>query len=251
MRAMRFTTGSLLTLTFAALLTACAPRAVQPPVGNGLRAAFSDAGVVWAEGGRACVARAPSFVRACPAVGRVVDVNWHAAQAWAASPDLGLVATLDGAPQTLAVGAVVALSAQSIYREDGSALTYAGAAAAGVPGRPSLAVTGGDGLDYVLLGGQLVRVGDGRVLDPLAGPFLALTPSGVRVTSSPAVDTAFGSYWLRNSRLERVDAAGKVLASVPHADGQVGLVGSLVVTVSSGGQVRAFGTDLTEVPLNY
>ena len=256
MSAMRFSTGVIVVLlTFTALLSSCAPRTVRPAPGSDLaadlRAAFSADGVVWTEGGRACVARVPSFTPVCPAVGQVVDVNWHAGEAWAAIPAAGLVATLDRAPQTLAVGAVTALSANAIYRQDGSALSYAGLPASEVPGRPALAVTGGDGLDYVLLGGQLVRVSDGRVLDPLGGAFLAVTPTGVRVTSSPAVETTTGTYWLRNGRLERVDAAGQVLASVPHERGRLGLVGADLVTVSGGGHLRRFTADLTELPLGF
>lgn len=246
---MRFASAAL--LTFAALLTACAPRTVQPASsGSDLRAAFSEAGVVWTEHGKACLARVPSFTAVCPEVGQVVDVNWHAGEAWAAIPAAGIVATLDHAPQTLAVGAVTALSANAIYRQDGSALTYQGLPVAEVPGRPSAAVTGGDGLDYVLLGGQLVRVSDGRVLDPLGGPFLTVTPGGVRVTSHPAVETTSGTYWLRNGRLERVDAAGTVLAGVPHEAGLVGVVGEDIMTVTSGGHLRRFTADLRELPRN-
>lgn len=244
---MRFFPSALLTL--AALLSACAPRAIQPSApGSDLRAAFSDAGVVWTQGGKACVARMPSLKPVCPALGQVVDVSWHAGDAWAALPLAGLVATLDRAPQTLAVGAVTALSANAIYRQDGSSLNYQGLPGAEVPGRPSVAVTGGDGLDYVLLGGQLVRVGDGRVLDPLGDAFLTVTPTGVRLTPRPAVETTTGTYWLRNGRLERVDAAGTVLASVSHDPGLVGVVGPDLVTVSEGGQVRRFSSDLVEYP---
>ena len=155
---------------------------------------------------------------------------------------------LDKLQMTFPEGA--ALSANAIYRQDGSALTYQGLPVAEVPGRPSAAVTGGDGLDYVLLGGQLVRVSDGRVLDPLGGPFLTVTPGGVRVTSHPAVETTSGTYWLRNGRLERVDAAGTVLAGVPHEAGLVGVVGEDIMTVTGGGHLRRFTADLRELPRN-
>ena len=83
-------------------LTACAPSMTAParaPVG--LRAAFSEAGVAWVSGGRACVARAPSFQPSCPALPPAVDVAWHGGQAWAGVPSLAAVVTLDGAPGSL------------------------------------------------------------------------------------------------------------------------------------------------------
>lgn len=98
-----------------------------------------------------------------------MDVGWNGGDAWAAVPGLGAVITLDRAAQTVAVGRVVALSSTRAYREDGTAVTYAGAAARGVIGAPAAALTGGDGQDYVLLGGQLLRVGDGVVLERVPG----------------------------------------------------------------------------------
>lgn len=217
------------------------PRPTPP-----LRAAFSEAGVAWVVNGQACVARAPAFQAVCPRLGRIVDVAWNGGDAWAAAPDLGLVITLDRAAQTLAAGAVVALSGNAIYRQDGSSLNYLGSPSGGVAGKPSLAVTGGDGLDYVLLAGQLVRVSDNVVLDRQAPAYIALTPNGVQAASAPSVVTSSGTYRLANGRLERLDGTGKVLASVPHPFGLVGMVGNEVVTVSEDGVLRRFRLDLQE-----
>lgn len=247
---MRFNLAALtLPSVLAVALVGCAPRAVTPAPTSDLRASFSDAGVVWTAGGRACVARAPAFQAVCPQVGQVADVSWHGQNAWAALPLSGLITTLDRAPQTLAVGAAAVLSGQAIYRQDGSALTYSGEPAAGVPGQPSLALTGGDGLDYVLLGGQLIRVGDNRVIDPLGATFLARTPTGVTNLPGPGVVTADSTYLLRGGQLERLDASGAVLASVPHGPGLVGLVGQDVLTVSPDGVIRRFSRELQELPL--
>lgn len=238
-------------------LTACAPAPAQRPVQSptdpavvaapaepGFRAAFGPQGVAWVSGGQACVARAPSYRASCPRLPPAVDVAWNGGDAWAAVPGLGAVITLDRAAQTVAVGRVVALSASRAYREDGTAVTYAGAATRGVIGAPTAALTGGDGQDYVLLGGRLLRVADGAVLGSAAGPYLQPTPTGVRSAEVPGVSGDFGRYRLNNGALERLDPAGGVLARVPHGPGRVGLVGSDVVTVSPGGQVRVFGTDL-------
>ena len=130
---------SVLACLGAALL-ACAP---APSAGRGtgagsgvsaaggVRAAFSDDGVAWVVGGRACVARVPSFGPVCPRLAPASDVSWQrgdgqGADAWAALPGPGLVVTLDRAPRSLNVGAVTRLSSARIYREDGSALTYGG-----------------------------------------------------------------------------------------------------------------------------
>ncbi|AIZ44644.1 hypothetical protein QR90_05365 [Deinococcus radiopugnans] len=247
----------LLTLSCGLLfLAACAPVPAQPqaaprpaavaPADPSFRAAFAPEGVAWVTGGRACVARAPSYRAVCPGLPPAVDVGWNGGDAWAAIPGLGAVITLDRAAQTVAVGRVVALSSTRAYREDGTAVTYAGAAARGVIGAPAAALTGGDGQDYVLLGGQLLRVGDGVVLERGSGPYLQRTPTGAKSADVPGTVSDFGSYRLVNGELQRLDAAGGVVGRVPHGPGRIGLVGGDVVTVSPQGQVRVFGLDLRE-----
>ncbi len=235
---------------------ACAPAPAQPqaagpvvvttPADPGFRAAFAPEGVAWVSGGRACVARAPSYRVSCPTLPPAVDVGWNGGDAWAAIPGLGAVITLDRAAQTVMVGRMVALSNTRAYREDGTAVTYAGAATRGVIGAPSAAITGGNGQDYALLGGTLVRVSDGVVLESGAGPYLSPTPSGAQSAHAPGIVSAFGSYRLSNGELQRLGVAGSVVGRVPHGPGRIGLVGSDVVTVSPQGQVRIFGVDLRE-----
>ncbi|SEJ22920.1 hypothetical protein SAMN04488058_10549 [Deinococcus reticulitermitis] len=240
-------------LGVALLLSACAPRvsstATGPaagPLGEaGFRAAFSDFGVAWVSGARACVARAPGYRPQCPRLGPAVDVAWSGGDAWAAVPGAGLAVTLDRAPRSLSVGAVVALSAQRLYREDGSALTYAGEAAAGVAGAPGAAVTGGDGAEYVVLAGRLRRVADRADLGS-AQPYLFATPDGAKTANLPSAEDAAGRYQLSGTALERV-LAGVVVARVPHGPGRVGQVGAEVVTVSPAGAVRRFTPALQEL----
>ncbi|WP_428194423.1 hypothetical protein [Deinococcus saxicola] len=241
-------------------LVACAPAPAQSqsqsqtasqagvaaPADPGFRAAFAPEGVAWVSGGRACVARVPSYRVTCPNLPPAVDVGWNGGDAWAALPGLGAVITLDRAAQTVQVGRVVALSNTRAYREDGSAVTYAGAAARGVIGAPSAAITGGGGQDYVLLGGKLLRVEGGAVLENGAGPYLRAGPTGAKSADVPGVDTDFGSYRLVGGELQRLDAAGSVVGRLPHGPGRVGLVGGDVVTVSPQDQVRVFGLDLRE-----
>ncbi|WP_226342428.1 hypothetical protein [Deinococcus sp. AJ005] len=222
------------------------PAAVAAPADPGFRAAFAPEGVAWVSGGRACVARVPSYRVSCPNLPPAVDVGWNGGDAWAAVPGLGAVITLDRAAQTAQVGRVVALSNTRAYREDGTAVTYAGAAARGVIGAPSAAITGGGGQDYVLLGGKLLRVADGAVLETSAGPYLRATPTGVTSADVPGVTTDFGTYRLANGELQRLDTAGGVVGRVPHGPGRIGLVGGDVVTVSPQGGVRVFGVDLRE-----
>ncbi|MFK7602457.1 hypothetical protein ACI3L1_09635 [Deinococcus sp. SM5_A1] len=222
------------------------PAAVAAPADPSFRAAFAPGGVAWVSGGRACVARVPSYRVTCPNLPPAVDVGWNGGDAWAAVPGLGAVITLDRAAQTVQVGRVVALSNTRAYREDGTAVTYAGAAARGVIGAPSAAITGGDGQDYVLLGGKLLRVTDSAVLENGAGPYLRTTPTGAKSADVPGVTTDFGSYRLVGGELQRLDAAGGVVGRLPHGPGRVGLVSGNVVTVSPQGQVRAFSLDLRE-----
>lgn len=222
------------------------PAAIAAPADPGFRAAFAPEGVAWVSGGRACVARVPSYRVSCPRLPPAVDVGWNGGDAWAAIPGLGAVITLDRAAQTVQVGRVVALSGTRAYREDGSAVNYAGVAVQGVIGAPSAAITGGDGQDYVLLGGKLLRVQGGAVLETGAGPYLRFGPTGAQSADVPGVNTDFGSYRLANGELQRLDTAGGVVGRVPHGSGRVGLVGGDVVTVSPQGGVRVFGLDLRE-----
>lgn len=236
----------------ALLLAACAPTATgtRPTPDGGFRAAFSEQGVVWVSGGRACVARVPEYAPVCPRLPRVADVAWNGPDAWAAVPELGQTVTLDGAARSVPVGRVVALSATRAYREDGSAVTFAGQPARGLPFAPLAVVTGGNGQDYALVRGragtQLLRVSDGAVLEAQAGPELLALPAGARSATEPQVVTPFGSYVLANGRLERRDGAGRVMLALPHEPGRVGLVGQDVVTVDETGRLRRFTADLQE-----
>ncbi|MEW6422572.1 MAG: hypothetical protein AB1511_12735, partial [Deinococcota bacterium] len=151
------------------------------------------------------------------------------------------------AARSVPAGRVVALSATRAYREDGSAVTFDGQPAPGVPGAPSAAITGGDGEDYVLLAGALRRVSDGLVVETAPSPLLEATPTGARSANVPSVETPSGTYRLTGTALQRLDLGGRVLASVPHGPGRVGVVGADVVTVSPGGTIRVFGTDLQPV----
>lgn len=230
------------------LLAACAPATMSRTPAPAFSAAFAPEGVAWVDAGKACVARAPSYRAVCPRLpGAAVAVAWNGGDAWAALPGAGLLVTLDRAARSVPVGRVVALSNTRAYREDGSAVTFAGAPATDVPGAPSAAITGGDGGDYVLLAGALRRVADGVVVETAAGPLLQGTPTGARSANVPAVTTPSGTYRLTGTVLQRLDAAGRVLASVPHPPGRVGVVGGDVVTVSPGGAVSVFGVDLNPV----
>lgn len=240
------------------LLAACAPatsRTVNPGAASEtvtapltFRAAFAQEGVTWVNAGQACVARAPSYRAVCPRLpGEAVAVAWNGGDAWAALPGVGLLVTLDRAARSVPAGRVVALSATRAYREDGSAVTFDGQPAPGVPGAPSAAITGGDGEDYVLLAGSLQRVSDGLVVETAPAALLEATPTGARSVNLPSVVTSSGTYRLTGTALQRLDLGGRVLASVPHGPGQVGVVGTDVVTVSPDGTVRVFGADLQPI----
>lgn len=241
------------------LLAGCAPAPTAPrttplrgsgPAGGipAFSAAFAPDGVTWVNDGQACVARAPSYRAVCPRLpGRAVAVAWNGGDAWAALPGVGLLVTLDRAARSVPAGRVVALSSTRAYREDGSAVTYAGTPAVGVAGAPSAALTGGDGQDYVLLAGSLRRVTDGGVMEAQAGPRLQATPDGARSATLAGVGLPTGTYRLTGTALERQDALGRVLAAVPHGPGEVGQVGGDVVTVSPGEGVRVFTADLQPV----
>ncbi|MGX9686338.1 hypothetical protein ACTQ9L_04235 [Deinococcus wulumuqiensis] len=251
----RFFRLPALALLGAALL-ACAPAPTAVREGEvgvsaagGVQAAFSDDGVAWVVGGRACVARVPGFRAECPrlapasGMAHVSGVAWQGGDAWAALPGPGLVVTLDRAPRTVSAGAVRLLSSARIYREDGSTLTYGGERGRGVAGEPQAAVTGGDGREYVVLGRELRRVDDGAVLDRAAQPFLYATPIGAASAALPTASDGLSLYRLTGSALERF-SAGQVVARVPHGPGQVGLVRGEVVTVDASGRVRRFSLAL-------
>lgn len=235
---------ALLSLLLPGLVSACAPAVTVAP-GGALRAAFSDAGVTWVLEGRACVARAPSFRAVCPALPPVVDVAWNAGLAWAGVPSLGAVVTLDSAPRSVDVGRVAAMSAGRVYRENGSAVDYAGGAAVGTLGFPGAALTGGDGQEYVLRAGRVVRVADGWVQPGGGFTLLNWLPDGAQGGLRPEVRTEGVTYRLTGTHLERVEVTGIVRMSVPHGPGRLGLVGDRVVTVSAGGEVRVFAPDLS------
>ncbi|MDL2345734.1 hypothetical protein QOL99_16495, partial [Deinococcus sp. MIMF12] len=78
-------------------------------------------------------------------------------------------------------------------------------------------------------------------------PFLAATPGGAATFTLPTAVTRVDRFRLTGEALQRLDASGRVLASVPHGPGRVGLVGADVVTVAPGGAVRVFGTGLEPV----
>lgn len=255
-------TGALVTATLA-LLTACAPAVTDTrPTGgaavtsgpaitaNLVTAAFSDRGAVWVQDGAVFLARAPGFrPERVPVPGRAVDVAWNGGEAWAALPASGWVQRLTGEPRVVQAGRVVAITDTRIYREDGSAVGYDGQPAPGLIGRPDDVVTGGDGGDYATQSGRLYRLDPSRTLlqDRLGAGRLFATPGGATVTTTPTVFTRDGSFRLLDGRLERVDAAGRVRASVPHEFATVGVVAEFVVTVSSAGAVRVFRYDLSEV----
>lgn len=229
-----------------ALTVSCAPRVTLTSPQTPFRAAFSDEGVAWVTGGQACMARAPQFRPVCPQVGRAVDVAWNGGDAWAAVPEAGLVITLDRAARSVTVGAVEKLSSRAIYRQDGSMLSYDGQPAGEVLGRPEEVLTGGDGLDYVRLEGQVRRVQDGQLVTEEPG-FLVRTPTGVSTSVFPAVQGPDGTYRITAAGLELVNSGGQVVVSVPGISGRVGLVGNLVVTVNEAGVVQVFTSRL--VPL--
>lgn len=246
----------LFLLVCAAALGACAPAPARgsvpqsAPLSGELRADFSPAGVVWAVGGRGCVARVPDLLPVCSDLHGVTDVAWQEARAWGSVPGLGLVAALDGAPQTVQAGAVAALSKQYIYRQDGSALTYGGQLAAHVlAGGPTRAVTvtngpEGTGQDFVLLAGRWLRSNDGSATQFPPAPYLTATPLGTEASVVPAVANTYSHYRLQNGRLERLDWSGKLLNSIPSVGVSVGLVGEQVVTLDSDGTLRRYSAGL-------
>ena len=169
---------------------------------------------------------------------------------WVALAGLGLIVTADARPASVQVGRTAVLSSALVYRQDGSAVGYdGGPAGSGLLGTPEAVVTGGDGLEYALQNGKLYRLGSGGqvLLSGAAQPFLYATATGAATANAPTVVTLDGRYTLTGTALERRDAAGVLLASVPHPAGLLGQVGSLIVTVQPGGMLRFFGPELREL----
>ncbi|WP_245588595.1 hypothetical protein [Deinococcus pimensis] len=230
------------------VLAGCAPAVTRPQAA--LTAAFSAQGVAWVSGGAVFLARAPLFrPQRVPVPGRATDVAWNGGNAWVALPAAGWVQRITGEPGVVQVGRVVELTDTRAYREDGTAINFRGQDAPGLVGAPDQAVTGGDGLDYAVQAGRLYRVDPARtlLLDSLGAPLLVSTPTGAGLSTVPVAFTADSQYRLQGGTLERVDAAGRVRASVPHGPGVVGVSAEFVVTVSPNGEVRVFRYDLTEV----
>ncbi|ULH15321.1 hypothetical protein MF271_15455 [Deinococcus sp. KNUC1210] len=250
------------------LLGACAPvmqgdTSVQRAPKPALQASFSPAGVIWLEGGQVWLARSPGFQKVNLRLpGPASAVAWQAVTndftPWAALTAAGLIVTADARPVSVPVGRVVAMSSSRVYREDGSAVGFDGSAAAvgsaGLLGAPDTVLTGSDGLDYALQGSRLYRV-DGSAAPTLlttgAAPFLYAAAAGefggVGTANAPTLVTSTGRYVLTGAALERRDAAGALLASVPHGAGVLGAVGSLIVTVQPGGKLRVFAPELREL----
>ena len=240
------------------LLAACAPTALRQtaptPTAVALQASFSSAGVLWSEGGKVTLARAPAFQKVAVRVpAGVTAVGWQVVgyerTPWVALGQLGLLLTADGRPVTVQAGRVVALSSTRAYREDGSTAGYDGSAGSGVLGRPDAVVTGDDGADYVVQNGSLYRLDSGTqtLLSAAAQPYLYADLTGAATANAPTAVTPDGRYVLTGTVLERRDAAGVLLASLPHPAGVLGVVGNLIVTVQPGGTLRFFAPDLREL----
>jgi hypothetical protein len=248
-----------LLLATALLLSACVPAAVRSTQHTPFQAAFSESGVLWLEKGQVTLARAPSFRRQTVNLPQAATtVGWQKTDTvstpWVALGSLGLIVTADARPVSVPVGRVVALSQTRVYRQDGSSVGYDGSGTgAGLLGEPDAVITGGDGLEYAVQGGKLYRLGgDGQpngqlLLSSAARPVLYATPGGVDTANVPTALTLAGRYQLTGTALERRDAAGVLLASLPHPAGLIGLVGGEIVTVQPGGQLRFFAADLKEL----
>lgn len=235
------------------LLASCTPLAVRQTEAP-VQASFSSAGVLWSEGGRVTLARAPAFRQVEVKVpAGVTAVGWqtvgYESTPWVALGQLGLLITADGRPVTVQVGRVVALSSARAYREDGSTAGYDGTPGPGLLGRPDAVVTGGDGADYAVQGGNLYRLGGAgqALLSGAAQPYLYADLSGAGTANAPTAVTQDGRYILTGTALERRDAAGVLLASLPHPAGVLGVVGHLIVTLQPGGALRYFAPDLKEL----
>lgn len=231
----------------ALVLASCSPSLTGPGKTSSFRAAYSDLGVVWVSDGRACIARHPEYRVFCPKLPRVVDVAWNGGDAWAALPDSSIVVTLDRNTQSIPAGAVVLLSRNRVYREDGSALSYTGRRVIGVSGRPYDVVTDPSGVDYVILSGKIRRVGDGFSLGRANKKYFVATANSATTTDFPTSYSAMGTYRVKNGKLEHLDNTSTVVDSVQHGRALVGVVGNTVVTVSPTGKVRRFTGKLKEL----
>jgi hypothetical protein len=244
------------------VLASCAPVASRQTAPAALQASFTSSGVLWTEGGRVTLARAPAFQKVSVQVpAGVTAVGWQVVgrenTPWVALGQLGLLITADGRPVTVQAGRVVALSATRAYREDGSTAGYDGAPGPGLLGAPGAVVTGGDGADYAVQDGNLYRLGGQTdtgqsntgqtLLSGAAQPYLYADLTGAATANAPTAATPDGRYTLTGTALERRDAAGVLLASLPHPAGVLGVVGNLVVTVQPGGVLRVFAPDLREL----
>ena len=260
---------TLLPALLLGLLSACTPAqtAARPssstqtttptaPASTALpfQADFTDAGVTWVSGGKAYVARAPNLrPQLAPLPTPAVAAAWQGNVAWGALPGPGIIVTLDGPPETRVVGRAARLSHQRVYLQDGTVVDYGGGATGSVLGFPQAVLTGGDGGEYVLVGGDLYQPSGGAgqaatLLSRNAQAFLYSLPRrGVATSNVPSVQLDAGLYRLTGEALERLDGGGGVLASIPHGPGLIGVVGGRVVTLSEGGQIRAFLKDLREV----
>ncbi len=247
-------------LSVLALLSACAPaptarsQVAATPQSLPFQADFTDAGVTWVAGGQAYVARAPTFkTQLSPLPTPAVAAAWVGNVAWGALPGPGIIVTLDGPPETRVVGRVTRLSHQRVYLQNGSALSYAGAPAGYLLGTPEAVLTGGDGEDYALVGGELYRPGTPATrlsparLNTGEAYLYRLPERGVGVAERPSVQTDQGLYQLSGSALERLGSGGQVIASVPHSPGLLGAVGGRIVTLSVEGRLRVFTPELQEV----
>lgn len=242
-------------LLTALALPGCAPAATTGGDASRLQASFSDQGVLWTEGGRVTLARAPAYQRVTVRVpAGVTAVGWQTVDRvstpWVALGGLGLLLTADGRPVTVQAGRVVALSSTRAYRQDGSTVGYDGSGGGpGLLGTPDAVVTGGDGLDYAVQEGKLYRLDSGgqTLLSSAAMPYLYADPSGAGTANAPTLSTLDGRYTLTGTALERRDASGRLLASVPHPAGLLGVVGGVIVTLQPGGLLRFFAPELREL----
>ena len=219
-----------------------------------MQASFSSAGLLWSEGGKVTLARAPAFQKVAVTVpAGVTAVGWQVVGSertpWAALGPLGLLLTADGRPVTVQAGRVVALSSTRAYREDGSTAGYDGVPGAGLLGTPDAVVTGGDGADYAVQGGNLYRLGNGAqtLVSGAAQRYLYADLTGAATANAPTAVTPDGRYTLTGTVLERRDAAGVLLAAHAHPAGLIGVVGNLIVTLQLGGILRFFAPDLKEL----
>jgi hypothetical protein len=250
-------------LAAALLLSACAPAAVRSTQEPPFQASFSESGVLWLEKGAVTLARAPGFHKVVVNLPQAATaVGWQQTDTvsipWVALGNLGLIVTADARPVSVQVGRAALLSKTRVYRQDGTTVGYDGSGAgSGLLGEPDAVVTGGDGLEYAVQGGKLYRLGGDSqlpnsgqlLLSSAARPLLYATPSGAETANVPTAVTLAGRYQLTGTALERRDAAGVLVSSLPHPAGLIGVVGGEIVTLQPGGRLRFFGPELRELKL--